>query len=664
MKRLEVSKHTTLINNLVNRLFGNSQQSGEGGMGRMAKLNSLWNKYHDIDEKWKEHNEDQLKKMQRDEQNEKLLSPSTSIRPPVYGAGDTIAYIAFRSNGAYEIIKHVMDAVKIKEKLGLTPQLQPLPLVVQSSPSSSVASSTRRKTRILSKQKEETAVMDSKSNGLIEDNRKGDAPFHINRVSGISILDFGSGPGTAVWAARDVVGENNVREAVMIEQSISMWQAAQYLTIEHTEALGRLFRNHRGKKDDSKESENDINYDILSLESNTTKMGLNWCRSFHEIFGGKKEMEDTLFAISRKEQLEEMKRKQKENSRIEIDDVDDMVEMRSRKKNKIDNLKLNDKDMEVIASLPQYDLVTATYSLSEVVSDQARSLVISALWEMTAVDGIFLVVEEGDALGGHVIQSVRDAIREKSNAIILGPCFHSKECPIKVGMKLSKEAKANKELLSPSTKKSDRGIEIIDMMDFLNEEDEIENDIDRRRDVSSNKKTNGSKLKEKNDRENEVEEDIVSRKVTITPNLAMCHFKKGTSRLLAPTNSRGQGLGNPEEARKYSYIAFQKISEFAGRKKAKENEMKDDKMKGRLIRSPLKKQKHIILDICMDNGKLERHTISKRADRQDEDFDEEVEKHGKKQHESTATNKKKSFYRICRESEWGDDIVMKRSKYE
>ncbi len=657
MKKLEVNKHTTLITNLVNRLFGNSQQPGEGGMGRMAKLNSLWHKYHDIDEKWKESNENLLKKMQRDEQQQQqsngLLSPSPNTRPPVYGAGDTIAYIAFRSSGAYEIIKHVMDSIKIKDNLGLTPQPPATPVIVRPPAQSSSTVSTRRKTRTLSKEKEETMVMNNSNNALMEDKGKGEAPFNINRVSGISILDFGSGPGTAVWAARDAVGENNVREVVMIEQSISMWQAAQYLTIEHTEALGKLFRNHRGKKDDSKETE--INYDMLSLESSTAKMGLNWCRSFHEIFGGKKEMEDALFAISRKEQLEEMKRKQKAISKGDNDEELDIFETRSRRKNKSDSLKLSDKDMEVIASFPQYDLVTATYSLSEVVSDQARSLVISALWEMTAVDGVFLVVEEGDALGGHVIQSVRDAIREKSNAIILGPCFHAKECPIKAGMKLSKEAKANKGSL---LKKSDGGIEIIDMMDFLNEEDEIDNDIDGKRgDTSSSKSAPGNKLRGE---ENDIEDDAVSRKVTITPNLAMCHFKKGINRLLAPTNSRGQGLGNPEEARKYSYIAFQKISDFAGRKKAKENEIRDNKMKGRLIRSPLKKQKHIILDICVENGKLERHTISKRGDRQDD----EIEKNGNMQNESSATNKKKSFYRTCRESEWGDEIVMKRSKYD
>lgn len=73
-----------------------------------------------------------------------------------------------------------------------------------------------------------------------------------------SMLDVGSGPGTAVWAAREVWGPQALREVVLVEPSRSMSQVAEHLLtlsgapggVMHRRSLAEVARLHRGARFD------------------------------------------------------------------------------------------------------------------------------------------------------------------------------------------------------------------------------------------------------------------------------------------------------------------------------------------------------------------------------------------------------------------------------
>ena len=81
----------------------------------------------------------------------------------------------------------------------------------------------------------------------------------------------------------------------------------------------------------------------------------------------------------------------------------------------------------------KFDLIIIGYVLQEVPSASQRQLVIEALWQRLADDGIMVVVEPGSPKGFRFVHSFREWVidtksREESN--VIAPCPHMLECPM------------------------------------------------------------------------------------------------------------------------------------------------------------------------------------------------------------------------------------------
>lgn len=80
----------------------------------------------------------------------------------------------------------------------------------------------------------------------------------------------------------------------------------------------------------------------------------------------------------------------------------------------------HDKVVEVVKNAndlkARYDLVVASYTLSELNSDPARIAATQLLFEMLDVGGVLLLLENGDAKGSHTIRSSRQFILDTYNS--------------------------------------------------------------------------------------------------------------------------------------------------------------------------------------------------------------------------------------------------------
>jgi len=59
-------------------------------------------------------------------------------------------------------------------------------------------------------------------------------------------------------------------------------------------------------------------------------------------------------------------------------------------------------------------------------------MIVEALWHRLKENGVFLMVEPGSPKGYRFINSFRDWIvaKDRTEASIIGPCPHHKECPM------------------------------------------------------------------------------------------------------------------------------------------------------------------------------------------------------------------------------------------
>lgn len=92
----------------------------------------------------------------------------------------------------------------------------------------------------------------------------------------------------------------------------------------------------------------------------------------------------------------------------------------------------------------RFDVVFASWTLSELPSDASRALATSIMWELVAENGGFLVVvEDGSPEGSRLVRSVRKLVLEggdpgtqagttgpQARARTVGPCQHDRPCPL------------------------------------------------------------------------------------------------------------------------------------------------------------------------------------------------------------------------------------------
>lgn len=199
----------------------------------------------------------------------------------------------------------------------------------------------------------------------------------------------------------------------------------------------------------------------------------------------------------------------------------------------------------------KFDLIVASYSLSELSDDASRRLHIMSIWEHLDPGGLLIVVEPGTPIGFKVARQVRSTLLELGEAVknpalkptIIGPCPHAHRCP-----------------MSQTT---------------------------------------------------------------------WCHFVQRVERsaTLRSTKSAVQNWENE----KFSYVAISK-GPLPGEHQLADDHPNKDLKWSRLIRQPLKRGGHVIMDACTPSGTAERITVSR--------------KHGQ------------DLYTAARKSTWGDLFYM------
>jgi len=193
-----------------------------------------------------------------------------------------------------------------------------------------------------------------------------------------TMLDFGSGVGSAVLAAQDNdTLRKTLDEATLVDPSRSMWEIAQSL-IEPPADLRRPVQDILA----------DLRADARTRNSRQN-MSLLWSPSLPELVQG-----------------------------------------------------LNAEDY------PQYDMVTAMFSLSELQSSPARAVALGMLWKLVKPGGVLIVAERGDSASRMMVMDARELLVEQtslargltrvlsmnpfrgSKVRIVAPCLHSNSCPL------------------------------------------------------------------------------------------------------------------------------------------------------------------------------------------------------------------------------------------
>mmetsp|Transcript_31690 Transcript_31690/g.49557 ORF Transcript_31690/g.49557 Transcript_31690/m.49557 type:complete len:386 (-) Transcript_31690:28-1185(-) len=84
-----------------------------------------------------------------------------------------------------------------------------------------------------------------------------------------------------------------------------------------------------------------------------------------------------------------------------------------------------------------YDIVVASYSLSELQTAEDRKAVVTTLWNQVKVGGVLALVEPGTPIGFGVIKDIRSLLLkeqfsqdEDKKPHIIAPCTHSHTCPL------------------------------------------------------------------------------------------------------------------------------------------------------------------------------------------------------------------------------------------
>jgi len=204
---------------------------------------------------------------------------------------------------------------------------------------------------------------------------------------------------------------------------------------------------------------------------------------------------------------------------------------------------------------PQFDLVTAICSLSELPSTTSRAVAAAYLWRMVKPGGMLVVGERGDPGSNRVVIDTRELLLEKNSLRrsmsrvahldpfqdyhikVVAPCTHSLSCP-----------------LAFETAEGER------------------NNFKRG-----------------------------------------CFFTQVARRNVTLKGKTGQGLGRPTSSFGFSYFAMQKLE------KKEEVKDRDDTKESwsRIIRHPMHRQVRnaIVLDVCSSDARLKRLVIKKRLTR-------------------------------------------------
>eukprot|EP01101_Sappina_pedata_P005740 TRINITY_DN2700_c0_g1_i1.p1 TRINITY_DN2700_c0_g1~~TRINITY_DN2700_c0_g1_i1.p1 ORF type:complete len:677 (+),score=227.32 TRINITY_DN2700_c0_g1_i1:97-2031(+) len=81
----------------------------------------------------------------------------------------------------------------------------------------------------------------------------------------------------------------------------------------------------------------------------------------------------------------------------------------------------------------EFDLVTATFALSDLDTNKARTSIVRALWDRVAVGGFFVIVESGGPTGFEIVKDARHLLLNHKDtyqsSTVIAPCAHNHKCP-------------------------------------------------------------------------------------------------------------------------------------------------------------------------------------------------------------------------------------------
>ncbi len=334
----------------------------------------------------------------------------------------------------------------------------------------------------------------------------------INRrvpsASPTSLLDFGAGPGTAIWSADAVWGDTlglSAGRFTMVDHSPAMQEIAQMLL-------------------------QSASPELVSIQPTTSS--------------------DIMAAL----------RQQGPDVRFR-ETLRDLFSPRGERR--IDGLSRDGNN--------EHDIVLASNTMSELENDEKRRAAAHLLWRCTAPGGFFVVVERGNRWGALVCEDVRKTILEASTAAtVVAPCTHAHACPLSV----------------------------------LGRNDDSEgegNDATRRDGIGKAERS-------------------------------WCHFsvRTGDEDIRRIVKNR-RGHSRPSHD-KFCYVVMQKSSgeqEDSTTRSVLPTHPIEGHDWSRIVRPPIRRKRHVIIDVCGADGDFERRVYGKTR----------FKEHG--------------IYRAARKSEWG-----------
>jgi len=212
---------------------------------------------------------------------------------------------------------------------------------------------------------------------------------HIHRVFGDvkrmmpnwhprTMLDFGCGPGTALVAAADIW-------SIMESKSESKFQ----------HELDDTYISNSGSSRDSVSNNNDC--DTTSLDK---YVGIDMSRSMIDVA---KTIASGL-------------------STVDCTFWEDTTSVVTR----------------AVRRGERFDLVVASYTLSELGDDSQRVKAVQLLYELLSPEGVIVFIEVGTPQGSHIVRSARQMLLGMEDAngakvTAVAPCTHDGECPLALG---------------------------------------------------------------------------------------------------------------------------------------------------------------------------------------------------------------------------------------
>jgi len=217
--------------------------------------------------------------------------------------------------------------------------------------------------------------------------------------------------------------------------------------------------------------------------------------------------------------------------------------------------------------MPQYDIVNCSLSLSELSNAQAQLITFALLWRLVAPGGTLIITERGD-----------EAIGQQTIQLVRSAFIDDKERLSRTMHRLIKvdPFKYDGKIIAPCTHHM------------------------------------ACPLAQSDARHNRG-----------------CFFTQEAPRSITKRGTRGQGLGRKSSPYSFSYLAIQK--DKRSRDAPVPEETDPHKFFGRIVRPPLKRQRHVTLDTCASTGNIERFVVTRFRN------------------EHVGTD----FYRASRKSQWG-----------